>query len=136
MGFALENFNAAGQWRDREGFGYKGRVQRDDPTIDSRSQMPDGTAIDGVASLQKAMMARQDLFLRCFTEKLFTYAIGRELTIEDRPYVDAAIQDMQKNDFKMRVLLQSIALSPLFTKHSSEIASQVPKTNTPQESTK
>jgi hypothetical protein len=40
LGFALENFNAAGQWRDREGFGYKGRVQKNDPKIDSTSQMP------------------------------------------------------------------------------------------------
>ena len=136
LGFALENFNAAGQWRDREGFGYNGRIERDDPMIDARSQMPDGTAIDGVASLQKAMMDRQDLFLRCFTEKLFTYAIGRELTMEDRPIVDAAMQNLRKEDYKMRSLLESIALSPLFTKHANDIVSQAIQSNLSKENTK
>ncbi len=136
LGFALENFNAAGQWRDREGFGYNGRIGQDDPIIDARSQMPDGTALDGVGSLQKAMLERQDLFVRCFAEKLFTYAIGRELTMEDRPYVDAAIQNLSQDDFKMRTLLKSIALSPLFTKYSSEVAEPSLKTKTPPKSTK
>lgn len=136
LGFALENFNAAGQWRDREGFGYKGRIERDDPVIDASSKMPDGTAIDGIESLQKALLERQDLFLRCFTEKLFTYAIGRELVMEDRPFIDVAIQNLKRDDFKIRSLLQSIALSPLFTKHSSELADQPKKLIPPKQGTK
>jgi hypothetical protein len=63
LGFALENFNAAGEWRDREGFGYKGRIEANDPLIDASSRMPDGRVIDGVAGLQAAMLAEDDRFL-------------------------------------------------------------------------
>jgi hypothetical protein len=116
LGFSLENFSASGQWRDQEGFGYNGRVDQGDPKIDASSKMPDGTLLDGVDSMQAALIVRQDLFLRCFTEKLFTYAIARELTIEDRPHIDSAIATLERENLTMRSLLKSIALSPLFTK--------------------
>ena len=56
LGFALENFNAAGEWRDREGFGYKGRIGRDDPLIDASSKLLDGTEIVGVEGLHNALI--------------------------------------------------------------------------------
>ncbi len=48
LGFALENFNAAGKWRDQEGFGYNGRVQRDDPKIDASSKLPNERSSKGL----------------------------------------------------------------------------------------
>jgi hypothetical protein len=85
LGFALENFNAAGEWRAKEGFGYKGRIEKNDPTIDASATMPDGTPIVGVAGLQKALLAQEDLFLRCLASKLLTYALGREMGLADQP---------------------------------------------------
>ncbi|MCA9085798.1 MAG: DUF1592 domain-containing protein, partial [Planctomycetaceae bacterium] len=64
LGFALENFNAAGDWREQEGFGYKGRIGRDDPVIDATSQLPDGTQINGIQGLQAALLQKEDLFLK------------------------------------------------------------------------
>lgn len=114
LGFALENFNAAGEWRDREGFGYKGRIERNDPLIDAASQLPDGTAIKGVDELRTALRQKEDLFLNCLANKLTTYALGRELGIADQPTIKAAVEQTKKSGKSMRSLIQFIAASELF----------------------
>jgi len=114
LGFALENFNAAGEWRDKEGFGYKGRIGQNDPDIDASSKLPDGTEIDGVAGLQAALIEREDLFLKCLAEKMFTYGLGRELGFSDRAEVDAAVESMKSNGYTLRSLLEHIVGSRLF----------------------
>jgi hypothetical protein len=114
LGFALENFNAAGEWRDQEGFGYKGRIEKNDPKIDASSEMIDGTKINGVEGLQQAMLAREELFLNCLANKLFTYALGRELGLADQPEVKRAVQHMQANKQTLRSLLQHIVSSDEF----------------------
>lgn len=115
LGFALENFNAAGEWRDQEGFGYKGRVGRDDPVIDASSRMPDGTEINGVAGLQTAMLAREDLFLRSLTTHLLTYALGRELGLSDQPTIDRLVSDLKRERYTLRGLLKSLVTCQAFT---------------------
>lgn len=114
LGFALENFNAAGEWRDREGFGYKGRIESNDPLIDASSKMPDGTVIDGVAGLQQAMLTREDQFLGTLAAKLMTYACGRELGLADQPMVKAAVANMKQNRYTLRSLLKFIVASEPF----------------------
>jgi mono/diheme cytochrome c family protein len=114
LGFALENYNAAGEWREQEGFGYKGRIERDDPKIDASSTMPDGTAIVGVAGLQKAMLAKETLFLECLAGKLATYALGRELGLADQPLVKACVADVQKQQYTLRSLIHAIVRSEAF----------------------
>ncbi len=115
LGFALENYNASGEWRDQEGFGYKGRISRDDPKIDASSQMPDGTRIDGIEGLQTAMLAKEDLFLGCLASKLMTYGCGRELGLADQPAVKAAVDDMKKQGYTLQSLVRSIVVSEPFT---------------------
>ena len=114
LGFALENFNAAGEWRDQEGFGYKGRVNRDDPQIDASSKLPDGTEITGVDGLRTALRQKEDLFLKNLAGKLLTYALGRELGVADQPTVKAAVEHSKKNGYTMRSLLQFIVTSEMF----------------------
>ena len=114
LGFALENFNASGEWRDREGFGYKGRVGRDDPKIDASSKLPDGTALDGVDDLRKTLLQKEDLFLNCLATKLFTYGLGRELGVADQPQIKIAVQHTKQNKYTLRSLLQFVATSESF----------------------
>jgi Protein of unknown function (DUF1587)./Protein of unknown function (DUF1592)./Protein of unknown function (DUF1595)./Protein of unknown function (DUF1588)./Protein of unknown function (DUF1585). len=114
LGFALENYNAAGIWRDREGFGYKGRVERDDPLVDASSELPDGTRIEGVEGLQAAILARGDDFLRGLATKMLTFALNRELGVADRPLVSAAVAHMKKNKRTLRSLVEFIVLSDAF----------------------
>lgn len=114
LGFALENYNAAGQWRDREGFGYKGRVQQNDPVIDASSQMPDGTPIVGVSGLQQALLAREDQFQRALATRLLTYACGREMTLADQPAIKRAVTDMTQHGHSLRALVKSLVTSGPF----------------------
>ena len=114
LGFALENFNAAGEWRDQEGFGYKGRIDRNDPKIDAASKLPDGTAINGVDELRAVLRQKEDLFLNCLASKLLTYALGRELGIADQPTIKAAVEHTKKSRYTLRSLMQFIATSESF----------------------
>lgn len=117
LGFALENFNAAGEWRDQEGFGYKGRVQRDDPVINASSRMPDGTEINGVEGLQSAMLTQEDLFLRSLASKLLTYALGREPGLADQPLIQHSVQKMKSEGYTIRSLIHQIVASESFGTH-------------------
>ncbi len=114
LGFALENFNACGEFREREGHGYKGRIERNDPLIDASSKLPDGTEITGVTGLQDALMAKEDLFLKCFAGKVMTYALGRELGLADQPFVTQSVREMKQKQRTLRSLVHAIVTSEAF----------------------
>ena len=114
LGFALENFDAAGGWREQEGFGYQGRVQSNDPKIDASSKMPDGTSVVGVAGLQKAILKQDDLFLKSLATQLTTYALGRELGLADQPLIDGTVAAMKENGTTVRSLVKAIVASDAF----------------------
>lgn len=114
LGFALENYNAAGQWRAQEGFGYKGRIEANDPVIDASSRMPDGREIDGIAGLQEALLAEDDRFLASLATHLATYALGRELGLADRPLVSGAVAELKDHDATLRHLIKLIVTSDAF----------------------
>ena len=117
LGFALENYNAAGEWRNQEGFGYKGRIQKNDPKINAASKLPDGTGINGIVDLQNALLKKEDLFLNSLAGKMLTYALGRELGVADQPFVDDAVAAMKDDQHTLRSLIQHIATSqPFLTK--------------------
>jgi mono/diheme cytochrome c family protein len=118
LGFALENFDASGNWREREGHGYKGRIGPNDPLIDASSSLLDGTKIVGVSGLQDALMKQDELFLGCLVNKLMTYALGRELGIADQLHVKAAVRHMRRRrQDTLKSLITFVAASkPFLTK--------------------
>lgn len=118
LGFALENFDASGNWREREGHGYKGRIGPNDPLIDASSSLLDGTKITGVSGLQDALMDQDELFLSCLASKVMTYALGRELGIADQLHVKVAVQHMQRRrQDTLKSLITFVATSePFLTK--------------------
>src|SRR5205085_2946199 len=79
LGFALENFDATGMWRDKDRFA--------NTTIDSAGELPDGTAIKGPDDLRKALLRRPEQFVQTFTEGLLVYATGRTQQYYDMPAV-------------------------------------------------
>lgn len=114
LGLALENFNASGQFRLQEGFGYKGRIEKDDPRIDASSKLPDGTRVDGPIELRRALRVQEDKFLRCLTQKLLTYALGREMTIADEPVIKQIVAHTKQHDYQLREMLKAIITSEAF----------------------
>jgi hypothetical protein len=117
LGLSLENYNAAGEWRLQEGFGYKGRIGENDPVIDASAKLPDGTEFTGVSGLQDQLLRKEDLFLRCLAEKMFTYALGREMGYSDKSHLDAAVAHLKENGRTLRTLIHFIITSkPFLTK--------------------
>ena len=114
LGFALENYDASGEWRLQEGFGYKGRIGERDPVIDASGELPDGTQINGVAGLQDALLARGDDFLETLTRALLTYALGRELGLADEAAVKRIVDTTAAKGSTLRALIHAIVASEPF----------------------
>src|SRR6185295_11719691 len=90
IGFAMENFNAVGAWRVKDG----------NFDVDPAGTLPDGTKISGVADLKKTILAKKELFARCLIEKMLIYALGRGLEPYDDRAVDKALVGVTKSGFK------------------------------------
>ena len=114
LGLALENYDASGQWRDQEGFGYKGRIESGDPPIDASSRMLDGTKIVGIGGLQKELLKKKELFYKCLSGKMLTYALGRELGVTDQKHVQGAVSELKQKDDTLRTLIKYVVLSKPF----------------------
>ena len=104
IGFALENFDAVGAWRSTDA----GTV------IDASGELADGSHVDGVNSLRKALLARPDVFVGTLTEKLLTYALGRGLDAHDMPTVRAIVREAAAHDYKFSSLIVGIVNSRPF----------------------
>jgi hypothetical protein len=115
LGFALENYDASGEWRLQEGFGYKGRIGTNDPVIDASGTLPDGTEIDSVEDLQAALLARSDDFVEALARSLLTYALGRELSLADEPALEQILKQTASSGHTLRALIHAIIHSEPFT---------------------
>jgi len=104
VGLALENFDAVGAWRTSEAGG----------PIDASGQLADGTAVDGVVTLRKAILDRPELFVGTMTEKLMTYALGRGVGPEDMPSVRRILRDAAANEYHFSSLVLGIVKSVPF----------------------
>ncbi len=116
LGFALENYDASGRYREQEGHGYQGRIEKNDPPIDASSRLPDGTQIDGIEGLKQALSERRQLFYHCLATKLFTYALGRELTYADRPAVDRVVKQWMSKPTLAQLIELVVDSEPFLTK--------------------
>lgn len=106
LGFALENFDAVGRWRD---------IDRQARTpIDSSGIMADGTPLDGPIELREALLARPEQFIQTFTEKLMTFGLGRGLEYQDMPTVRRIVRESAANQYKFSTLILNIINSEQF----------------------
>jgi hypothetical protein len=106
-GLALENFDAVGAWRTRDG-GTRGTP------IDASGQLVDGTQINGVVELRKALVRDPRTFVQTLTERLLTYALGRGLTASDMPAVRAIARDAQRDNYRFSSVVLGIVRSVPF----------------------
>jgi hypothetical protein len=104
IGFSLENFDALGQWRVRDA----------GVPIDPSGVLPDGTKIDGAAALKRALLARPEQFVNTFTEKLLTYALGREVEYYDLPAVRKIDREAAADGYRWRSIIDGIVKSTPF----------------------
>jgi hypothetical protein len=106
LGFALENYDLIGAWRETDG----------PARIDSSGRLADGTPLAGPVDLRQAVMSRSDMFVTTATEKLFVYALGRPVHYYDMPAVRAVVRRAARDGNRFSSLLVGIVESDAFQK--------------------
>jgi hypothetical protein len=120
IGFALENFDADGTWRTKQGG--DGGVP-----LDTSAVLWDGAKVNGPIELRQALLRYSPQFVRMITEKLMTFALGRGVEYEDMPVVRSIVRDADKDDDRFLQILMGIVKSVPFqmrTKEAEERASK------------
>jgi mono/diheme cytochrome c family protein len=103
-GFALENYDAIGKWRDTEG----------SKPIDPVAVLLDGTKLDGPVGARQVLLARQDQFVKTVADKLMVYALGRPVEYFDRPALRTILRDAAPANYTWSSLIVGIANSMPF----------------------
>jgi hypothetical protein len=109
-GFALENFDAIGAWRERYGQTKDGN----DLAIDPAGQLPDGQEFADIVGLKTLLAAQVDQFARCLSEKLLAYSLGRTLQAGDRPHVDRIVAKAKAKGYGLKDLVLLVVRSEPF----------------------
>ena len=104
LGFALENFDAVGTFRTRDG----------SSEVDPSGTLVDGTEFNSPATFRQALMVYQDAFLTTMMEKLLTYALGRGVEPGDMPFVRHILREAADDDYRWSALIVEIAKSTPF----------------------
>ncbi len=124
IGLALENFDVTGLWRtmdktasiNDEGL----RVRSPGVAIDTKTQLFDGTALDGPATLREAVLKHSDAVIQNLTEKLMAYALGRKIEYYDMPTIRSITRSAAKNGNRFSSLVLGIVKSDAFQKAKVE----------------
>ncbi len=111
LGLALENFNAIGQWREKD-------IDAGAP-IDASGKMMDGTVLHGVDDLRNALLARKEQFVQTFTENLMVFGLGRTLHYYDMPTLRTIVRQAAPQDYRLSSLILGIVHSDAFQKEKT-----------------
>jgi mono/diheme cytochrome c family protein len=106
IGFGLENFDAIGAWRDKDG----------PHAIDASGELSPGRSFNGPEELKQLLAARPGLFVRCLTDRMLTYALGRGLEEYDECTIEKIAQAVEKHDYRFTSLVIEIVKSEAFQK--------------------
>jgi hypothetical protein len=99
LGFALENFDFIGAWRDADA----------GASVNARGEFIDGSKIDGPAGLTRLLLARRELFVTTFAANLLTYALGRTLEPFDMPAVREIVRRAAREQYRLSALVLAVA---------------------------
>lgn len=106
IGFGLENFDAVGVWRDRDG----------QELIDASGKLPSDQEFRGATELMEILAGeKKEAFARCLSEKILTYALGRGLVSFDRCVINDAVEALNENDYRFSALVAAVVTSDAFT---------------------
>jgi hypothetical protein len=112
IGFALEQFDAVGRWRDDDG----------GVPIATASELPDGSVIDGPEGVQALLTSRPELFVSALTEKLMMYALGRNVQYYDAPAVRAVVRGAATRNYEFSAIVEGIVASVPFQMRAARSA--------------
>ena len=110
VGFALENFDAVGRWRDH---------QADSGPVDASGGLPGVGELDGVAGLEAGLLSRPELFTGRVAEKLLTFALGRGVDYYDAPAIRKILRETEPEGYRFSSLILGIVKSVPFQMRTS-----------------
>lgn len=110
VGFALENYDAIGRWRELEA----------GLPVDASGGLPDGSKFAGVEGLEQGLLARPELFVGTLAEKLLTYALGRGVNHDDGAAIRRVERDARSADYRFSSLILGIVNSVPFQMRTVE----------------
>ncbi len=124
-GFALENYDVIGGWRDRfRSIGQGERITKKvegrkvqyrlGPPVDAAGELASGAKFANMADFQKLLVADEDRVVRCVAEKLLTFATGRPMDFSDRGEIDKLVAASKAKGHGMRDLIHAVVQSPIF----------------------
>ncbi|MES2624726.1 MAG: DUF1592 domain-containing protein [Pseudomonadota bacterium] len=116
VGFALENFDVDGSWRN---------TTREGLAIDASGVLLDGTVVDGPQALRAALLKDPELFASTVTEKLLVYALGRGLDPRDMPVVRSIVRKAAEQDYSLLSIVMGITESYPFLMRTNSSASTI-----------
>jgi hypothetical protein len=108
IGFALENYDASGAWRTKDG----------NFDIDSSAKLPDGRMLVGAKGLKAAIREKSDSFVEHFVDRLMTFGIGRGIYKSDRPFVHQIAEEAAKQDYRFSAIVSGVVNSRPFQMRS------------------
>jgi mono/diheme cytochrome c family protein len=117
VGFALENFDAVGQWRDFE---------VDGQAVDASGAVPGSAAFRGIDGLENALLAHPELFVTALAENLMTFALGRGVEYYDAAAVRKIVRDAGKDGYRFSSVIFGIVNSVPFQQRRAEISKTPP----------
>lgn len=116
VGFALENFDVDGSWRD---------TTREGLPLDTSGVLLDGTVVDGPQALREALLRDPELFAGTVTQKMLVYALGRGLDPKDMPVVRSIVRNAARQDYSLQALVFGIVDSYPFLMRTNSSASGI-----------
>ena len=111
IGFAMENFDAIGQWRDQDG----------GKPLDVSSTLQDGTVVDGIPGVRQLILKDPGAFVGAIAEKLLMYGIGRNVQYYDQPAVRKIVRDAARNNNTFASLVLGVAESAPFQMRAAKL---------------
>jgi len=104
VGFALENFDGIGHWR----------TAANGSPVDVAAVFADGTKFEGVQGLRKLLLDHREDYVRTFTTKLLTYALGRGVAYYDAPSIRKIMRDAAGHNYSWSAIIQGVVNSASF----------------------
>jgi hypothetical protein len=112
LGFALDNYNAIGAWRE----------STPESPLDVSGVLPTGEKVEGASGLKQVLLKRKDDFARNLVEKTLVYALGRELDHFDECSIRAIHEALKSNDYRFSVLVTEVVKSAPFQQRRTDAA--------------
>ena len=110
LGFAMEHFDPIGRYRER----YRNEEGELTRAVDAAGELPGGQQFQNLDELKEVLLDRKQLFAKCLTEKMLTYALGRELSFGDRKTVQGIVEELEKRGDGLQDLVELVVTSEAF----------------------